>query len=88
MRAFFAATTFFRSYYDRLPADPLSEVSSQDPDWTSEIDPAIAMAKVAWTRAQKGPWAAPLSDALRRSAIIAGALDGITTAESIWHQQG
>lgn len=78
MRSFFASTTFFRSYYDRLPDDPLVDGS----------DPAIAIAKVAWVRAQQGPWAEPLNDALRRSAMIARTLEGLTTAESIWHQQG
>lgn len=78
MRSFFAATTFFRSYYDQLPDDPLADGS----------DPAIAVAKVAWVSAQRGPWAEPLSDALLHSAMIARILEGITTAESIWHQQG
>jgi len=78
MRSFFAATTFFRSYYDRLPDDPLADGS----------DPAIAVAKDAWVRAQRGPWAEPLRDALRRSAMIARTLAGLTTAESIWHQTG
>jgi len=88
MRSFFAATTFFRSYYDRLPADPLSDTVPQGDPVDTVIDPAIAIAKVAWDRAHQGPWAEPLDDALRRSAMIARALDGITTAESIWHQQG
>jgi len=88
MRSFFAATTFFRSYYDRLPVNPLSDITSQDAPLDVVVDPAIAMAKVAWDRAHQGPWAKPLDDALHRSAMIARALDGITTAESIWHQQG
>lgn len=88
MRSFFAATTFFRTYYDRLPADPLSRVPTQDDPLHIAVDPSIAMAQVAWVRAQQGPWAKPLGDAMRRSAMIARAVDGITTAESIWHQQG
>ena len=83
MRTFFAATTIFRSYYDRLPADPLFE----DP-LDTDVDPAIALAKIAWVQSQQGPWAEPLHEALRRSAMIAGALAGVTTPESIWHRQG
>lgn len=88
MRSFFAATTFFRSYYDQLPSDPLADAPLPGDLLSAEIDPAIAIAKVAWVRAQQGPWAEPLSDALRRSAMIARAIAGITTAESIWHHQG
>lgn len=83
MRSFFAATTFFRSYYDRLPADPLCDNGSG-----GDADPAIAIARIAWIQAQQGPWAEPLHDALRRSSMIARALDGITTNDSIWHRQG
>lgn len=78
MRAFFASTTMFRSYYDRLPADPLGKGD----------DPAIPMARAAWERAQRGPWAAPLREALERTAEIARALRGVTTEESLWHSLG
>jgi hypothetical protein len=78
MRSFFAATTMFRSYYDRLPANPL-----EDGDEAS-----LAMAKTAWQRAQHGPWAAALHDALRRTAAIARLLQGLTTEASLWHAQG
>lgn len=53
MRSFFAATTMFRSYYDRLPAEPLA----------AGDDPAIALAKAGWVRAHDGPWAAALLEA-------------------------
>ncbi len=78
MRSFFAATTMFRAYYDRLPAEPLA----------AGDDPAIAMAKVAWERARNGPWAAALLESLDRTAQIARALHGLTTEESLWHAQG
>lgn len=77
MRSFFAATTMFRSYYDRLPADPLAPGD----------DPAIAPASAAWERANNGPWSAPLREALQRTAQIARALDGLTTENSLWHVQ-
>ncbi|TWT84842.1 hypothetical protein CA13_63230 [Planctomycetes bacterium CA13] len=78
MRAFFAATTMFRRYYDHLPTNPLED----------DADPAIAMAQVAWEQAQHGPWADALRDALRRTAVIARTLDGVTTEASLWHTQG
>ena len=75
MRSFFASTTMFRSYYDRLPADPLA----------AGDDPAIALALPGWDRATSGPWAPALDDALRRSAHIAQALHGVTKEGSLWH---
>jgi len=82
MRSFFAATTMFRSYYDRLPAEPLAAGDDE------QEAPAIARAQAGWQRAQDGPWAAALDEALRRSAQIARALDGVTTRDSLWHAQG
>ncbi|QDV47348.1 hypothetical protein Enr13x_72570 [Stieleria neptunia] len=79
LRSFFAATTQFRSYYDRLPADPLSGGDDVQ---------ALALARDAWQRANLGPWAEPLHDALRRTAILAQALAGLTTEDSLWHGQG
>ncbi len=78
MRSFFASTTMFREYYDRLPAEPLA----------TDDDPAIALAKVGWERARNGPWATALGEALRRTAQIASALHGLTTKDSLWHEQG
>ncbi len=75
MRSFFASTTMFRTYYDRLPADPLA----------AGDDPSIEMARAAWVRAQHGPWAAPLREAMERTAQIARALHGATTEDSLWH---
>lgn len=78
LRAFFASTTMFRSYYDRLPADPLAPGD----------DPSIEMARAAWELAQHGPWAAPLRETLVRTAQIARALHGVTTEDSLWHEPG
>lgn len=78
MRSFFASTTMFRAYYDRLPADPLA----------AGDDPAIAQAKAGWERANNGPWASALHEALSRSAQIARALHGATPEDSLWHAQG
>ncbi len=75
MRTFFAATTIFRKYYNQLPADPLA----------AGDDPAIDMARKAWNQANVGPWAQPIYDALRRTAIVLNALNGITDEHSLWH---
>lgn len=90
-RSFFAATTMFRSYYDRLPADPLQDEAirggaMEGSESAAEDLQAIALANVAWERAHHGPWAVPLHDALRRTAEIAHALHGVTTSDSIWHR--
>jgi hypothetical protein len=86
LRSFFAATTMFRSYYDRLPAEPLATGKNVADDAAEE--PAIAMAQAGWQRAKHGPWSAPLDEALRRTAHIARALRGATTEDSLWHEQG
>ena len=78
MRGFFASTTMFRPYYDRLPADPLAAGG----------DPAIEMARAAWERMERGPWAAPLRESLERTAQLARALAGVTRDDSLWHGQG
>ncbi|MCX7396383.1 MAG: hypothetical protein NT138_01745 [Planctomycetales bacterium] len=75
MRSFYAATTVFRRYYDQLPADPLGDGD----------DPAIEIAREAWDRANRGPWAQPLDEALRRTALIADVLRDIADVASIWH---
>ena len=81
MRSFFAATTMFRSYYDRLSAEPLAAGDDE------QEGPAIARAQAGWQRAKHGPWAAALDEALRRTAQIARALDGVTTEDSLWYGQ-
>lgn len=77
MRAFFASTTVFRPYYDRLPADPLAPGD----------DPAIALARAAWERAESRPWLEALRDALRRTAEIARVLDPVAPEGSLWRGQ-
>lgn len=77
MRAFFAATTMFRPYYDRLPGDPLADGD----------DPAIDLARSGWRRAADGPWSEPLRDALRRTTRIAEALRGVAPPGSLWQHR-
>ncbi|MDP6723269.1 MAG: hypothetical protein QGG36_20630 [Pirellulaceae bacterium] len=78
LRRFLAATTDFRAYYDRIPAEPLA---GQGDD-----DPAIPLAAVGWERAQQGPWAQPLDSALRSTAAIAKIVAGHAHATSLWRQ--
>ena len=76
MRSFYASTTIFRRYYDSVPADPLG----------AGEDPAIEIAREAWDRANAGPWAKPLDEALCRTAMIADAIQSISPATSIWQR--
>jgi hypothetical protein len=80
LRPFFASTTLFRVYYDRLPTDPLA--ASGD----SAEAPAIERARAGWERAETEPWASALREALERTAAVARAVRGVTTADSLWHQ--
>lgn len=75
LRAFFAVTTDHRTYWDELPLDPLAPGD----------DPAIELARRGFHRALHGPWAAPLADALSRTAALATLLRGVALpAESLW----
>jgi hypothetical protein len=73
MRAFFAVTTDWRPYWDALPADPLE----------GDGDPAIPRARAAFARATRGPWAAPIADALDATAQIARIV-GPFAGDSLW----
>lgn len=74
LREFFAATTVFRVYYDRLPNNPLE----------NDGDPAVTLALAAWQRARSEPWAGPLDRALRMTAEIAHMLRVIVPPDSLW----
>jgi len=77
LREFFAVTTDWRSYWDALPLDPLSPGA----------DPAIPLAREAFVRARRGPWAAALERALARTAELAEVVRGLDEeldAESLW----
>jgi len=76
LREFFAATTVFRKYYDRLPKSPL-EVDG---------DPAVQLALAAWQRSRTFPWAEPLDRALRMTADIARMLQNVAPPDSLWSQ--
>ena len=76
LREFFATTTDFRRYYDRLPADPMADQS----------DAATRIASEAWTRATQGPWSKPLSEALQRTSEIAAIVKAVADQKSLWNQ--
>lgn len=76
LRDFFAATTVFRNYYDRIPDDPMAD----------DGDPAVAIAAAAWEAACNGPWAEPLDSALRLTREMADLMQGVTDAGSLWHR--
>ena len=76
LREFFATTTDFREYYDRLPADPLADHS----------DAATQIAAEAWQRATEGPWAKPLAKALERTSEIAAIVKAVADQKSLWSQ--
>jgi hypothetical protein len=76
LREFFATTTDFREYYDRLPADPLADQS----------DAATRIASEAWTRATEGPWSKPLAEALERTSEIATIIKTVAGQKSLWNK--
>ena len=75
LRSFFASTTDFRDYFDRLPKDPLR---------STDDDPAVSVAIAALQRLKEGPWHTVVEDALRRTAIIAAAVSDIAPEDSLW----
>lgn len=76
LRDFFAVTTDHRPYWDALPLDPLAPGD----------DPAIPLARDAFSRATEGPWAGPLARALERTralaALVRPALEGAD--DTLW----
>lgn len=69
LRHMLAPTGIFRQYYDRVPPDPLEPLD--DTPWEARV---VVEASAAIARAQGEPWGAPLREALRATAAIAGTL--------------
>jgi Putative zinc- or iron-chelating domain len=61
LRGLLAVTTDHRPYWDALPIDPLAPSD----------DPALPLAREAYGRAKRGPWAPALERALMRTRAIA-----------------
>ncbi len=74
LRSFFAATTVFRKYYDRLPTDPLGDGA----------DPAIPLARRAWARSREAPFGRALDRSLAMTAAIAELLRPLAPETSLW----
>lgn len=74
LRTFLAATTSFRTYYDKLPDDPLAACE----------DPAVEPAQAGYERASNGPWSDILRRALRATAVIASAIRPFASPDSLW----
>ena len=75
LRRFLAATTKWRDYYDALPEDPLDGPAS---------DPAVALARAAYARAQRSPWWEALQEALVATSSIALVVQHAAGPESLW----
>lgn len=75
MRSFFASTTDFRSYFDRIPAQPLQDQS----------DKATQLASAAFNRWKDGDWFQPIEKALLATSAIAETVAKFAPSESLWH---
>ena len=76
LREFMAVTTVWRRYYDALPADPLALGG----------DPAIALARDGFDRAQTHPYGAVLHAALSTTEALAQTLKAWAPADSLWQR--
>lgn len=74
LRAMLAVTTGWRPYWDELPDDPLAPCG----------DPAVALARAAWSEALRGPWARPVGEALEATARMAEIVAGFVSPDSLW----
>ncbi len=75
LRGLFAVTTDHRSYWDTLGLDPLGPGEDQ----------AIPLARDAFERATKGPWAVALRSALERTQRLASTMRELDLpTDSLW----
>ncbi|HRE92332.1 MAG TPA: YkgJ family cysteine cluster protein [Myxococcota bacterium] len=76
LRHFFAVTTTWRSYWDRLPRDPLGDGD----------DPAIPLARAARIRADAEPFASALRQAFAKTVIMADLARESAPDDSLWRK--
>lgn len=76
LRAFFAVTTMWRPYWDRLPRDPLADGD----------DPAIELARQAKARADTDPFAAAFRKAFAKTIVMADLVRESSAPESLWRR--
>jgi hypothetical protein len=69
-----AVTTDHRAFLDALPDDPLADGD----------DDAIGIAREGLRRAERGPWARALHEALRATQRIAEATRPFSAPDSLW----
>jgi hypothetical protein len=74
LRKIFAATTDYREYFDRIPADALR----------GDDDAAVELAKKGMIRAKEGPWANAIHDALQETTSIRNIVKERADEDSIW----
>jgi GNAT superfamily N-acetyltransferase len=82
LRGLFAVTTEHRPYWDALGADPLADGEGGGGDEGDEQ--AVRLAREAYARARREPFAAVLQDALRRTARVMEAVGGVAEEGSLW----
>ncbi|MCP4461219.1 MAG: hypothetical protein GY819_00305 [Planctomycetaceae bacterium] len=74
LRTFFASTTDFRDYFDRLPENPLDD----------STDEATGLAIQAMQRLKGSSWDSPIREALMATAKISQLLTDFAGEDSIW----
>lgn len=76
LRNFLATTTDFRTYYDQLPTDPMSDLN----------DNSVPLALAGLERAENGAWSGPLALAMEQTQAIAKIVKPLASDESLWSQ--
>ncbi len=74
LRKFFASTTDFRDYFEKIPADPLAPGNDQ----------AIELAAKGFHNLNESNWLKPIHEALQQTSMIADILKPIAKEDSIW----
>jgi len=80
LREFFASTTDFRQYYDRIPADALAK----RPNDPGPDNPAIHLARSAIPRLGERGWAKPIRHGLTATQQIASIIFDSVPKHSLW----
>ena len=75
MRSFFASTTDFRTYFDRIPDQPLQD----------QTDKATQLAIDGLGRWKNGDWYQPIQEALLATSAIAQTVAKFAQPNSLWH---
>jgi hypothetical protein len=79
LRRFMGVTTRWRPYYDALPDNPLDG---------PEGDRAVGLARAAYARSRRPPWAEVIDTALAATAAVARAVGAHAAVDSLWSVAG